>query len=296
MSTYNVHKNITDTIDNSKLNSITSVEDFPALGSKQVKKVNDTPRRMKRHHKHGKRFIIASSRIDEIRRENRQRYNQRQKDNIISCEQKIRDTAFVKLENKDEMAKSLKSTKACRHVTVPKSKTGKYGVCYREVCTFAHSLEEYQDPVCQFGSGCRHINGRIDRWTGFIDKKRKCGFKHPNEDRESYFSRTGKEMPDLPPTSEHTRKKHNHSNNKPREQSTFRKDVMYRPAKQQEKRAQPFIHQSIVNKLNTPPPIAPLEDSANKDCNIIRVPEDMFKQAMEMCVRQGLTNYEIKTY
>jgi hypothetical protein len=85
----------------------------------------------------------------------------------------------------------LKCTKPCSYV-LNKTEQGEYGVCTREVCTFAHSLEEFVLPQCLFGANC---------WY----KENTCAFKHPNESDMEYYERTGTEQPDLPCTSEKVR-------------------------------------------------------------------------------------------
>jgi len=81
-------------------------------------------------------------------------------------------------------------TVPCRHVS---KKDGKYGCCSRDVCVFAHSLEELRIVSCHFGMKCTR-------------RETNCYFIHEGESREEYYKRTGKFQPDLPPTSEDTRK------------------------------------------------------------------------------------------
>lgn len=70
---------------------------------------------------------------------------------------------------------------------------GDYGVCRRAECTFAHSLAELKLMECRFGEGC-HKPG--------------CTFLHPSESHNilGYYKRIGQAQPDLPATSEHSRK------------------------------------------------------------------------------------------
>ena len=52
-----------------------------------------------------------------------------------------RTAAFNHMADKEKVAKSLTCTKACRNVTREKE-TGEFGMCWRKVCTFAHSEAE----------------------------------------------------------------------------------------------------------------------------------------------------------
>jgi len=109
-----------------------------------------------------------------------------------------RTVAFNKISNKNETAKALLRTKECRNVVVnciPGS--GIYGVCTREHCTFAHSLDEYSSPKCSFDLSCRF------RWP---NQTKNCRFKHSDETEEWYRTRSKVPYPNLPSTSENTRK------------------------------------------------------------------------------------------
>jgi hypothetical protein len=107
------------------------------------------------------------------------------------------------MENKEEIAKNLTGTKTCKNIQL--TSTGEFGVCYREKCTFAHSLEELNDPMCGFDDTCRHRLGKVQR-DGTVDKTRKCMFRHSIETRDEWAKRTDRVIPNLPKTSEKTRK------------------------------------------------------------------------------------------
>ena len=96
---------------------------------------------------------------------------------------------------------SLEYTRPCKHV-VENKKDDKYGVCYREKCTFAHSLDELKLAECSFGDNCMFIEEKLDFRTNRI---KICMFKHPFETKDEYFRRTGKQI-DLPKTALETRK------------------------------------------------------------------------------------------
>lgn len=135
--------------------------------------------------------------------------------NKISCAKKVeleepivtnpRTIAFNHMANKDKVAKSLSCTKACRNIQRD-PETGKFGVCYRSYCTFAHSMDELQPARCSFDLACRFKNGRIDWNTRVITPGSKCKFRHSDETIDQYYARSGMTRPDLPLTNEETRK------------------------------------------------------------------------------------------
>lgn len=100
----------------------------------------------------------------------------------------------------EELRKRREFTRACQHVI-------DYGVCYRQSCTFAHSFDELKVPLCNFGDQCKFIHGKYDYKTATVNKNDKCRFKHPKEDVQQYHARIGKELPQLPKTSECSRQK-----------------------------------------------------------------------------------------
>jgi len=298
-------------------NIISSFAEFPTLESsmkqstkqstkQSVNTVEKTVNRMYGYIRPGDlekgntHFSVATSRIDQLRQKRFDGYTR----------------------TKVNFSRALKATKACRHVTEGKTEDGKYGVCYRHVCTFAHSLDEYQDPPCQFGDNCRHINGKIDRTTGRINRRDKCSFKHPSEDHDEYISRTGKKTPDLPPKSEHTRKPRPVQQTPvqtPQPTPTISPVTLryirpanvtshsFRPVKwvlPEQKDSSPvqFVHRPIVHKLTTPPPEWPesVESTPPRSPisseKVIRVPAAMFEQAMQMCISQGVQNFKIETF
>lgn len=90
----------------------------------------------------------------------------------------------------------LSYTRACRLVTEGIDENGNFGVCYRATCTFAHSLEEFQPPICKFGSTCRFLKLSKDS-----DPKNVCKFKHSSETLKKWIKRAGIDLK-LPETSE----------------------------------------------------------------------------------------------
>jgi hypothetical protein len=88
-------------------------------------------------------------------------------------------------------------TKACTRALLQEN--GKYGVCTRVSCTFAHSLDELRTTICRFDASCKTINGtyRSD-WT--TDTSKVCRYQHSNETKTAWSRRTGQPIPALPQT------------------------------------------------------------------------------------------------
>jgi len=80
-----------------------------------------------------------------------------------------RAEAFAKLNDKKELAKRLKNSAPCRHMT-------KKGVCKIKFCSFAHSMEELKAPQCFFEGDCQKLG---------------CNSIHPGETREEWLGKLG---------------------------------------------------------------------------------------------------------
>ena len=117
-----------------------------------------------------------------------------------------RSKAFGMIADKEKVSKSLLRTKACRFVTDGATSDEMYGVCYREQCSFAHSMEELQVPACQFDYKCRLQNGRIDKVSRCIIPNTECKFRHSIETIPEWLNRAHITPPKLPATSELSRK------------------------------------------------------------------------------------------
>lgn len=223
-----------------------------------------------------------------------------------------RSAAFERLQNKDEHAKTLTCTRACQYV-VPKEdkedKDGKlkgFGVCYREQCTFAHSLEEFGIAQCAFDDACSHNH---------------CTFKHSCETVEEFYERTGKVAPQLPPTSEKSRQPRKRRDpNVPRktaaERANIRKNRLkgdgdkvlgsacgysksaFGPKLTIDLSGEPISVEKAPKDLSETkaPPLKRSDDlgvDRITDTHIIRVPKGMAEMALEMAISQGLQSFEI---
>ena len=108
------------------------------------------------------------------------------------------------LENKEELVKTLIRTKACKNVNRISEKD-EYSICHHRHCSFAHNMEELNDPMCGFDKVCRFRYGKSES----DGKNTKCMFRHSDENRDSWIKRTGRTLPDLPLTTYKTNKKVN---------------------------------------------------------------------------------------
>lgn len=173
-------------------------EDCPSLSTPSKASTFSNKSRKERK-KNEITFTIGTSYIDKKRYESAQN----QQPNYHGGYNDSRTTAFTKIENKEDVFKSLSCTRACKNV-LKRQESGEYGVCYRNVCTFAHSLDELKDPMCGFDASCRFRYGRTQR-DRTVDSKGTCMFRHRDETREDWLKRTNRNLPDLPATSEKTR-------------------------------------------------------------------------------------------
>lgn len=92
---------------------------------------------------------------------------------VVESQEEIRTEAFSILSNTEEMKKIINNNKKSKLCNILLEK----GSCFRAVCNFAHSLEEFNPVKCVFSSSCK-----------FIDT---CPYIHPNETIEQCASRQG---------------------------------------------------------------------------------------------------------
>lgn len=163
----------------------TSIEEFPELGIKLTKE-------QELDIKYSQHDAMMSAKERESKEE-------------PSYPVDSRSQSFALMADKKSVATSLARTKACRMVVIDPNEN-KFGVCTRAHCTFAHSEDERQAPMCGFDGNCRFINGKRDRKTGKIVPNSKCKFRHSNETVFEWLNRSGVVRPKLPQTSEHSRK------------------------------------------------------------------------------------------
>ena len=238
----------------------------------------------------------------------------------ITSERKTRtktpfqDSGKTRVQSKEYSEnKGLLCTKACHFCK--KNEAGEWGVCSREKCTFAHSLSELQLSQCSFGDNCKRKNG-----------SNSCQFKHPDETNDKYYSRTGIEKPDLPETSEMTRKPKSREESgaggknkyppkdsyKTREPMTSRERAPKEYVKKEHVSREAPVREAPVREApvreapvrEAPVREAPVREALVREAPVretsklaepivIHVPSCMKRDALEMCLAKGLTNFQI---
>jgi hypothetical protein len=266
--------------------------DYPALGTIQTTAPESPKQQESKHGKvKGKRFLVASSRIDELRSQSRGT----RAGWIARPADAERSEALSKLQNKEEMAKALVCTKACQFVVFDEE-SKEWGVCYREQCSFAHSEAELKLPQCAFAEKCNRRHGTRNFKTGKVDKSNVCQFAHPGETADEFYTRTKRDKPQLPATSEKTRQPKPRKVTKPEPEdaqmaAAAAKAVGLVPTQVQ--RANAWTKKMFAVALDDQD-----QDVASQTSDtptVIRVPASMAKDAMKMALARGLTNFQIIT-
>lgn len=159
--------------------------------------------------------------------------------------------------------------------------SSEYGVCFRETCTFAHSMSELKLPKCNYGVYCNRRNGRREK-SGKLDTSFKCQFQHPDESSEEFYMRTGKERPDLPATSEKSRI--------PRSKKQMNEEqekAIADMAEDLEKvRLEP--RERDMTTLIIPIPVP--------ETLVIRVPHELKEQALQIAISRCFKDFKIETF
>lgn len=269
-------------------------------------------------------FFVGTTYTDEKEREMEERLA------------KWKPFTFKTIEPKTE-TKNLEFTHPCQFVlrkTDENGNLGDYGVCYREKCTYAHSLEEYRIKKCLYENKCKR---------GYD-----CPYIHSYETKQEYYDRTGEMVPDLPETNKDSRKPR-----KPFVKKSFIVDLKeeqdeeqvkeVQVNEQQVKEEQPVIEQPIetqsydepeinrttgfdffaakkINKYKaTNPHMSDAEiqnllytawtelsdkkrkkydeqavPQVNEELIIMRVPKELAKQAMDIMLDRGITNIKLE--
>ena len=95
------------------------------------------------------------------------------KDIVENEDRTQRDKGFSILSKRKNVVTYLKKTKFCRLLI-------EQGKCNREICNFAHTVNEISFPYCVFADDC---------------KKDGCKFRHPNETIDDYKIRVQFSVP-----------------------------------------------------------------------------------------------------
>jgi hypothetical protein len=253
----------------SKIEAPQTVDDlpnFPVLGKKEESPLKDRSANLKRPSKvKGVTFIVAPSRIVELKRA---RLNQ----------------AFPEIASDPTR---FNHTKPCKNIEKTDGET--YGVCTRDVCTYAHSLQEYKVPRCVFGDKCYRRDQAGDR---------ACAYMHPKENLDSYCDRTGKSKPDLPESSESTRRPEPRKIvpvvpvPTPKDSVQKTPTVVPVPTPKDSVQKTPPLAATPAQKIPALVRTTPLPQ-VKTVTTVIRVPKEMFANAMEYAIKLGLQDFKI---
>jgi hypothetical protein len=182
-----------------------------------------------------------------------------------------RTASFAAMSDKETIAKALSCTKACRIVTTPFTNPSdgeqpKYGVCTRFHCSFAHSLEELQAPMCGFDGNCRFMHGKVDYRTQKKIPNTHCRFRHTCETIGEWLKRSQVTQPSLPETNEFSRKP----------QSTPPKPIVATTVKT----TQPVVYKSVPPPVPVPVQVqAPKRSSSKWDKKPVETKEETKEEA-----------------
>ena len=127
-------------------------------------------------------FQLGTSMIAERKKERRQQ---------ITKTNDVRDKAFALMENKEELAKSLRKTTMCRSVGKTNANGTPTKCPYGDRCNFAHSIDELQIRMCKFEDRCRFIYTTPANEIRNRRGCKTCTAKHSGETDAGYFARTG---------------------------------------------------------------------------------------------------------
>lgn len=162
----------------------------------------------------------------------------------------IRTEGFNKIADKKEFTKTLAKTKFCQNVI-------KGGKCTRDVCTFAHNLEEFS-PNCAFGGACKFEHS----------KTKPCPFLHPGTTIVEYCKKIGIPSWVVDKSSPEVAKPV-----KPAE--TVKPHVLPKP---------------VEKPVEI---IKPVERQVEEEETLIKVPAEIAMMAVELALKQGKKNIRL---
>jgi hypothetical protein len=157
-------------------------KDYPSL-SMITNKIHKSKNKKFINNKKIIKYIISSSYLDS---------------KSINCYDP-RSKAFSNMKDKNILTKNLTCTRPCSNVKRD-SIDKEFGICNRVNCSFAHCLDDLNDPMCGFDANCRIRWGKENTKNNIRDPKTRCTFRHSDETRQDWTKRTGRIMPDLPIT------------------------------------------------------------------------------------------------
>jgi hypothetical protein len=162
-----------------------------------------------------------------------------------------RTVGFEALGDKDGLAKRLVKTKICHNLE-------KFGKCTRDVCTFAHTPEELNDPECVFGKSCHKSN---------------CYFKHNYETRDEYRNRRGIKFPEI--------------------NTEVDGEIQYSDLVSCVLSEEKTVGKKYMQK-STPPPPPPPSPCALESETVLRVPQELVEDAIKLAIFQGKTTIRVE--
>ena len=206
-----------------------------------------------------------------------------------------RAVAHEKLSDKKEMEKTLTKTRMCKSVEMGT-------VCRHGVrCRFAHSLDELVVAPCVFGVECRRVECVGGCYKNCGD--RVCNFLHPGEERDAFYLRTGLKKPTpvkavtpvkVTPPVKVTKGWDMSKLNAPGEGWSRVVKSSPQPKVVGEKvvrlcesvvKGVPCRHGAKCRFSHSPP---------KEEETVLRVPKEMFLQAMEIAMKSGKTNIRVE--
>jgi len=202
-----------------------------------------------------------------------------------------RTNAFNSLENTKDMESKLTKTRLCR--SVEKGTPCPHG----SRCRFAHSVEELRIKDCVFGDACKFVckskSGEYFNRKEFTDRNgnrkkcKACSCRHTGETDRNFFERTGIKAPqpkvrkvELPKFSkaglEREKARISEENNKKMEQDSKKSN------------GAGWAH--MVKRTSEKTEVKKEHEQ------VIRVPEKLAQQAIEMAIKMGKPNVRIEIY
>ena len=230
--------------------------------------------------------------------------------NKLSCSRKVvlnesiatdsRTIAFNHMADKNKVANALSCTKVCRNIKKVHP-DGKFGVCSRKYCTFAHSMDELRPASCSFDLSCRFKHGRIIDWASrTISPGSKCKFLHSDETINQYYARSGMTPPDLPPTSEYTRKIPEQPEKITEEKQVSRKEYdsdssSSSESEEEEESSEEEEEEEEKRRLKKKHKVRKNKNSSSKnDIQVIRVPtQELAEIALNAAFDRGQFNIQV---
>ena len=154
--------------------------------------------------------------------------------------------------------------------------------CEDTECTYAHSIDELKVFPCKFGDECHFISKKDCCYENNKDDSKTCFFVHPEETMKNYEERviTKRKTEEL--------------------KSKVKPDLVVKQIITESKVSKPVVNSKlhVVKPIveTKPKVVEPVVESNLQEKIVINVPIHMAKEMLEMMLKSGKTNFEIKTY